>query len=146
MNLDLHSGDVRANRSAGMSMRNPIGEIENRWMKATTLSYYRCISCEHQAMTYDSDQSVDREFIRESLRCQNCSAVYQIVDGIPRFVPDDNYAQSFGFQWNAHEKTQLDSYTGRPISEKALVRCNRMAHGPIWTSRSRGWLWCRAIY
>ena len=120
MNLDLHSGDVRANRSAGMSMRNPIGEIENRWMKAGTLSYCRCISCEHQAMTYDSDQRVDREFIRESLRCQNCSAVYQIVDGIPRFVPDDNYAQSFGFQWNAHEKTQLDSYTGRPISERRL--------------------------
>ena len=89
-------------------------------MKAATLSYYRCISCDHQAMTYDSDKRIDRESTRESLRCQNCSAVYPIVDGIPRFVADDNYAGSFGFQWNTHEKTQLDSYTGRPISERRL--------------------------
>lgn len=120
MSIDLHSDDVRANRSAGKSMRNPIREVENRRMKAATLSYYRCISCDHQAMTYDSDKRIDRESTRESLRCQNCSAVYPIVDGIPRFVADDNYAGSFGFQWNTHEKTQLDSYTGRPISERRL--------------------------
>jgi 2-polyprenyl-3-methyl-5-hydroxy-6-metoxy-1,4-benzoquinol methylase len=120
MNMDLHAGDVRANRSAGKSTRNPIGEIENRWIKSATLSYFRCVSCDHQAMTYDSDNSVVRELIRESLRCQNCSAVYQIVDGIPRFVADDNYARSFGFQWNAHDKTQLDSFTGKSISERRL--------------------------
>jgi SAM-dependent methyltransferase len=101
-------------------MKNPIGEVENCWMKAEALSYYRCISCDHEAMTYDSDKGAGREFIPESLRCQNCSAVYQIVDGIPRFVSSENYARSFGFQWNAHKKTQLDSHTGRPISEKRL--------------------------
>jgi 2-polyprenyl-3-methyl-5-hydroxy-6-metoxy-1,4-benzoquinol methylase len=121
MNIDLHSDDVRANRSAGKCMKHLIDGVENRWMTAATLSYYRCISCDHEAMTYDSDKRVDREFIRESLRCQNCSAVYQIVDGIPRFVCGDNYSQSFGLQWNRHEKTQLDSYTGRPISEKRLL-------------------------
>jgi 2-polyprenyl-3-methyl-5-hydroxy-6-metoxy-1,4-benzoquinol methylase len=121
MHKDLDIDDLRANRSVvGKSMENRTAEDENRWMKAATLPYYRCISCDHEAMTYDSDTRVAREFIRESLRCQNCSAVYQIVDGIPRFVSGDNYAQSFGFQWNTHEKTQLDSYTGRPISEKRL--------------------------
>jgi SAM-dependent methyltransferase len=120
MNKYLHSDDVRANRGAGKSRKYPIGKEENRWLKAGTLSYYRCISCDHEAMTYDSDKPVDREFIRESLRCQNCSAVYQIVDGIPRFVQDDNYARSFGFQWNLHEKTQLDSHTALPISEQRL--------------------------
>jgi 2-polyprenyl-3-methyl-5-hydroxy-6-metoxy-1,4-benzoquinol methylase len=120
MHKDLDFDDVRANRSAGKFMKNRIGEVENRGMKAATLSYYRCISCDHEAMTYDSDKRVDREFICESLRCQNCSAVYQIVDGIPRFVEDDNYARSFGFQWNLHEKTQLDSHTALPISEQRL--------------------------
>src|SRR5271155_3778907 len=120
MNKELDFDDVQANRSVGKFMKNQIGEDENRWIKAATLSYYRCISCDHEAMTYDSDKRVDREFIPESLRCQNCSAVYQIIDGIPRFVSSDNYAQSFGFQWNTHEKTQLDSYSGRPISEKRL--------------------------
>src|SRR5277367_5946495 len=110
MNIELHSDDVRANCSAGKSMRNPIREVENRWMMAATLSYCRCISCDSQAMTYDSDKRTDREFVRELLRCQNCSAVFPIVDGIPRFVYGENYAQSFGFQWNVHEKTQLDSY------------------------------------
>lgn len=55
-----------------------------------------------------------------TLSCRDCSASYRVVNGIPRFVSGDNYAQSFGFQWNTHEKTQLDSHTGRPISEKRL--------------------------
>ncbi len=94
-------------------------EVENGWMKAALLSYFRCISCDHVDMAYDSDKDVE-EFVRESLRCRNCSAVYPILDGIPRFVSGDNYAESFGFQWNTHERTQLDSYTGRPISAKRL--------------------------
>jgi SAM-dependent methyltransferase len=40
---------------------------------------------------------------------------------VPRFVPPDNYAQSFGFQWNRHARTQLDSYTGVPISAERVA-------------------------
>jgi len=29
----------------------------------------------------------------------------------------------FGLQWQRYRKTQLDSYTGQPISERRLVRC-----------------------
>lgn len=47
-------------------------------------------------------------------------AEYPIVRGIPRFVPRDNYADNFGFQWNIHRKTQLDSYTGLPLSRDRL--------------------------
>ncbi len=39
---------------------------------------------------------------------------------MPRFVPEQNYADSFGLQWKLHSKTQLDSYTGRPISRNRL--------------------------
>ncbi|MEQ8314069.1 MAG: class I SAM-dependent methyltransferase [Gammaproteobacteria bacterium] len=41
---------------------------------------------------------------------------YPIRNGIPRFVPDSNYADSFGLQWNLFAKTQLDSHSGHSIS------------------------------
>jgi SAM-dependent methyltransferase len=33
---------------------------------------------------------------------------YPIVNFIPRFVPIENYASSFGLQWNVHNRTQYD--------------------------------------
>ena len=45
---------------------------------------------------------------------------HPIRNGIPRFVPISNYADSFGFQWNLHARTQLDSYSGLPISHDRL--------------------------
>jgi SAM-dependent methyltransferase len=51
-----------------------------------------------------------------NLDCGNCSKNYPVIDGIPRIVKLDNYSESFGFQWNIHQKSQLDSYTGLPIS------------------------------
>jgi SAM-dependent methyltransferase len=48
---------------------------------------------------------------------------HPIVNEIPRFVGKENYANNFGAQWNEFPKTQLDSYTGIPISELRLERC-----------------------
>jgi SAM-dependent methyltransferase len=42
--------------------------------------------------------------------------------GVLRFVSETNYADSFGFQWNTHRKTQLDSYSGLPISKDRLFQ------------------------
>jgi SAM-dependent methyltransferase len=33
---------------------------------------------------------------------------YPIINFIPRFVPENNYAIGFGFQWNKHNRTQYD--------------------------------------
>ena len=41
---------------------------------------------------------------------------YPIRNFIPRFVAESNYADNFGMQWNKFRKTQLDSYSGHPIS------------------------------
>jgi SAM-dependent methyltransferase len=41
---------------------------------------------------------------------------YPIRNSIPRFVPEANYADNFGMQWNHFRQTQLDSYSGHPIS------------------------------
>jgi ubiquinone/menaquinone biosynthesis C-methylase UbiE/uncharacterized protein YbaR (Trm112 family) len=34
---------------------------------------------------------------------------FDIVRGIPRFTASDGYAANFGFEWNLHNKTQLDT-------------------------------------
>jgi SAM-dependent methyltransferase len=41
---------------------------------------------------------------------------YPVLNFIPRFVPESNYANNFGMQWNKFRQTQLDSYSGHPIS------------------------------
>ena len=51
---------------------------------------------------------------------QGCE--FPVVGGIPRFVPQDSYANSFGLQWNTFRRTQLDSYTGIPLSRDRLAR------------------------
>lgn len=43
---------------------------------------------------------------------------YPVIRFVPRFVPRENYADNFGFQWNRFRQTQLDSHTGRPISQQ----------------------------
>lgn len=50
---------------------------------------------------------------------------YPIVNGIPRFVPSENYAADFGAQWNRFPKTQLDSHSGITLTEDRLARCMR---------------------
>lgn len=48
---------------------------------------------------------------------------FPVVNGIPRFVPQDNYASAFGLQWKNFAKTQLDSFNGTKISQERLERC-----------------------
>jgi SAM-dependent methyltransferase/uncharacterized protein YbaR (Trm112 family) len=45
---------------------------------------------------------------------------FPVVRGIPRFVSSDGYAANFGFEWNRHNKTQLDSAT-RHESEETFI-------------------------
>ena len=68
---------------------------------------------------HNSDITIDRK----NCVCQckaGCS--YPIIGSIPRFVPANNYADSFGLQWNEYKKTQLDSFTKTTISKDRLER------------------------
>ncbi len=56
----------------------------------------------------------------KELICDSCPQRFPILEDIPRITEIDNYSESFGYQWNIHRKTQLDSYTGLPISTKRL--------------------------
>lgn len=56
-----------------------------------------------------------------SYKCEH-GCRFEIIGQIPRFVSIDNYASSFGLQWNSFRQTQLDSYTGLTISKDRLTR------------------------
>ena len=46
---------------------------------------------------------------------------FPLVDGIPRFVDSDQYVRSFSFEWNTHDRTQLDIYRDDRPSEREFV-------------------------
>lgn len=62
-----------------------------------------------------SEQVNDR--IKEGILVEPVSGNrYPIVNYIPRFVAAENYASSFGFQWNVHWQTQQDHYAKTNLS------------------------------
>ncbi|MEA2235586.1 MAG: hypothetical protein QOC81_310 [Thermoanaerobaculia bacterium] len=60
-----------------------------------------------------------------TLHCAGCPRTFPIVRHVPRFVPADTYANSFGFQWNKFRTTQLDSRTGLPIARERFFKESR---------------------
>lgn len=53
-----------------------------------------------------------------SLTSTATGATFPIVRGIPRFVPQSAYTDTFGKQWNRFRLTQLDSATGAQASKR----------------------------
>ena len=70
------------------------------------ISCLSCPSCKHRLNNSGSE-----------LTCPNCSKGFPVVGEIPRFVPKENYAESFGLQWNRFANTQIDSKVGTNRSE-----------------------------
>ncbi|MEV6867965.1 methyltransferase domain-containing protein [Streptosporangium subroseum] len=89
-----------------LSKHGPGGtEVEIPWCHAL-----RCLRCRGPLVSTSG-----------LLRCDECAAEYPVDDGIPRFVSRDNYAVGFGYQWNRHRLTQLDSHSGMPISHDRVM-------------------------
>lgn len=57
----------------------------------------------------------------EGLVCPDCGKQYPAPKGMLRFVDAENYANSFGFQWRIHARTQLDTASSHR-SEEAFRR------------------------
>ena len=88
------------------------------------LEFLVCPKCKGQLEVENAKGN--EEFIYEGkLLCRKCGVGYEIIQGIPRFVPQNNYADSFGFEWNKHKKTQYDSQSGVESSKKRFYEETR---------------------
>src|SRR5690349_5336909 len=77
------------------------------------MNYFRCPFC---------DGGLQLSAYAPAVACLVCKKQFPIIRGVPRFVEHDEYASSFAFQWNAHQRTQLDSYTGMSLSRDRLFK------------------------
>jgi len=81
------------------------------------LRYLACPGCRSD-LRLSAVRTTAGERIEEgTLGCSGCGVGYDIKAFIPRFIPGESYAASFGLQWGIHAKTQYDSHTGVAISE-----------------------------
>ncbi len=86
-------------------------------MKEFLLNILCCPNCGRD-LDLQKPKIKKKEIEEGELTCIGCGRNYPVTRSIPRFVPLENYASSFGFQWNRFFKTQLDSYTGTPIARE----------------------------
>lgn len=86
-------------------------------MKHRLLQWLACPSCQG-GLTLSVQHEADGEIEEGALACAACQRTFPISKGIPRFVASDQYASSFGHQWNRHAELQLDSRNGTRFSEE----------------------------
>lgn len=84
-------------------------------MKIELLNFLRC-PISHQILTVNGAVYLGDDIHSGWLISADGMHKYRIYNGIPRFVPESNYADNFGMQWNYFRQTQLDSYSGHTIS------------------------------
>lgn len=76
------------------------------------LNLLACPKCLGELSCQATEVSEEGEINSGSLECAGCQQAYPIKSGIPRFVESDNYASSFGYQWNLFRAEQIDSING----------------------------------
>lgn len=86
-------------------------------MKQELLKILACPKCFGELNTSEPTAEAVESGV---LSCINCGAGYSVTNGIPRFVESDNYASSFGYQWNLFRKEQIDSHNGTTLSADRL--------------------------
>jgi len=91
-------------------------------MKSEHIKYLACPGCAGDLILKEVSSGQENSIESGQLQCSDCKATYEIIRHVPRFVPTENYAASFGYEWNRHTRTQYDSYTGTRISEERFFQ------------------------
>src|SRR6266498_2942336 len=92
-------------------------------MKERALKFLVCPSCQSELSLGPEKQIALMGEVRSGiLICIGCHAEYPIRNYIPRFVSSENYAKSFGLEWNQHARTQLDKFSGLNLTEERFRR------------------------
>lgn len=93
-------------------------------MKEHLVELFRCPKCS-AGFDLIREERENGEIKKGLLSCLSCNTRYPIVNYIPRFVDNDNYARGFGFQWNRHARAQLDRFNGTTISTDRFYSSTR---------------------
>lgn len=96
-------------------------------MQSSDMAAFACLSCRRHELSVVGCTDSELVPVEGEISCRHCGKRYGIVKGVPRFVADEDYAESFGFQWNKFRRTQLDSYTNMPLSEDRLFQVTQWA-------------------
>jgi len=97
-------------------------------MNKKIIDLLRCPNTGNKLNLVDCEFDKDGKIKTALLESQSADYKYKITNYVARFVPVSNYADNFGMQWNKFSHTQLDSYSGYPISS------NRFYQATNWSS------------
>lgn len=87
-------------------------------MQMKLLDVLACPQCGGTLTCTATETDNAGEVLEGSLDCASSAHQFPIEKSIPRFVPRDNYAASFGYQWNKFKLEQIDSANGTGLSAK----------------------------
>ena len=95
---------------------------------------FACLECKgsFRLAAIAPESNPTAEIVEGKLICTNCGVEVFIVRGLPRFVPSESYASSFGFQWNRFDKLQVDA-----VMHNDLTR-DRFYATTGWPTRMEG--------
>ncbi len=102
-------------------------------MDLKSVEWLRCIGCGSPLQVDAPESARNNGNIEEgSLACVSCGRVFPVVRSMARFVPSEDYAHSWGYQWNLFDKTQLDSHSGNNLSHERFFATTR------WPAKMEG--------
>jgi SAM-dependent methyltransferase len=85
-------------------------------MQTKLLDVLACPQCGGTLTCTPAETDSAGEVLEGRLDCASGAHQFPIEKSIPRFVPRDNYASSFGYQWNRFKLEQIDSANGTKLS------------------------------
>ena len=86
------------------------------------LEILACPDCRGDILLEEVGEKNQDRIKTGTLICDQCKTTYPIVEYIPRFVPFENYAGNFGYQWNRYAEAQYDSQLGASMSESRFYQ------------------------
>lgn len=89
-------------------------------MKSRLRDLLVCPTCKGD-LSLRVDERKGEEITTGALICSPCPARFPITGGIPRFVGDGAYAESFGDEWHRFRTVQIDSANGTRQSEEGFA-------------------------
>ena len=95
---------------------------------------FACLKCKgsFRLAPIARESNSTSEIVDGKLICTDCGVEVLIVRCLPRFVPSESYASSFGFQWNRFDKLQVDA-----VMHNDLTR-DRFYATTGWPTRMEG--------